>query len=55
MLAGKKQGRPEEWQRRHDAQAFEIGSAGRIPGLVYAFDNHAYNTPDDLNFLSRVV
>ena len=54
-FAGKKQGRPEEWQRRHEAQASEIGSAGRIPALVYAFDNDAYNTPDDLSFLSRVV
>ena len=53
-FAGKKQGRPEEWQRRHEAQASEIGSAERIPALVYAFDNDAYNTPADLSFLSRV-
>lgn len=54
-FAGKKQGRPEEWQRRHEAQSSEIGSAGRIPALVYAFDNDAYNTPDDLSFLSHVT
>ena len=53
-FAGKKQGRPEEWQRRYEAQASEIGSAERIPALVYAFDNDAYNTPADLSFLSRV-
>ena len=53
-FAGKKQGRPEEWQRRHEAQASEIGSAERIAALVYAFDNDAYNTPDDLSFLSHV-
>lgn len=54
-FAGKRQGRPEEWQRRHETQASEIGSAEHIPALVYAFDNDAYNTPDDLSFLSRVT
>ena len=53
-FAGKKRWRPDIWQRRHDEQAAEIESADRIPALVFAFDNDAYNTPDDLGFLARV-
>ena len=53
-FAGEKRGRPEVWQQRHDAQAAEIGSAERIPALVFSFDNDAYNTPGDLGFLSRI-
>ena len=53
-FAGKKQGRPDVWQQRHDEQAAEIGSADRISALVFSFDNDAYNTPGDLGFLSRI-
>lgn len=53
-FAGKKQWRPDVWQRRHEEQAAEIASAERIPALVFSFENDAYNTPDDLSFLSRV-
>lgn len=53
-FAGKRRWRPDVWQRRHDEQAAEIGSADRIPSLVFSFDNDAYNTPRDLGFLSRI-
>jgi pimeloyl-ACP methyl ester carboxylesterase len=53
-FAGEKRGRPDVWQRRHDEQAAEIGSADRIPALVFSFDNDAYNTPGDLRFLSQI-
>ena len=53
-FAGKKRGRPDIWQRRHEEQAAEIASAERMPALVFAFENDAYNTPDDLSFLSRI-
>jgi pimeloyl-ACP methyl ester carboxylesterase len=53
-FAGKKRWRPDIWQRRHEEQAAEIASAERIPALVFAFENDAYNTPDDLSFLSRI-
>lgn len=54
-FAGEKRWRPDVWQRRHDEQAAEIGSAARLPALVFSFDNDAYNTPDDLSFLSRIT
>lgn len=53
-FAGKKWGRPDVWQQKHDEQAAEIGSADQIPALVFSFDNDAYNTPSDLKFLSRI-
>lgn len=53
-FAGKKQWRPDIWQRRHEEQAAEIASAEQIPALVFSFENDTYNTPEDLSFLSRV-
>ena len=53
-FAGKKRDRPDIWQQRHDEQVAEMGSANQIPALVFSFDNDAYNTPGDLNFLSRI-
>lgn len=53
-FAGKKRWRPDDWQQRHEAQSVEIMSAERIPALVFAFENDAYNTPEDLAFLGRI-
>jgi pimeloyl-ACP methyl ester carboxylesterase len=53
-FAGKKRGRSDLWQQRHETQSAEISSAERISALVFAFDNDAYNTPDDLAFLSHI-
>ena len=53
-FAGKKRWRPDDWQLRHDMQSAEIMSAKRISALVFAFENDAYNTPEDLAFLSRI-
>ena len=53
-FAGKKWNRPDVWQHRHDEQVAEMGSAEQIPALVFSFDNDAYNTPEDLKFLSRI-
>jgi pimeloyl-ACP methyl ester carboxylesterase len=53
-FAGKKRWRPDIWQQRHDTQSAEIMSAKHIAALVFAFDNDAYNTPDDLAFLAQV-
>lgn len=53
-FAGKKRARTDLWQQRHDEQAAEIASAESMSALVFAFDNDAYNTPDDLSFLSRI-
>jgi pimeloyl-ACP methyl ester carboxylesterase len=53
-FAGKKRWRPDIWQQRHDTQRAEIMSAKHIAALVFAFDNDAYNSPDDLAFLSQI-
>ena len=53
-FAGKKRFRPEIWQQRHEQQAAEILSANLISALVFAFNNDEYNSPDDLDFLSRI-
>jgi hypothetical protein len=53
-FAGKKQMRPEVWQQRHESQAAEILSANLISSLVFAFKNDDYNSPEDLNFLSKI-
>jgi pimeloyl-ACP methyl ester carboxylesterase len=53
-FAGKKRLRSDLWQQRHDEQTAEMLSAERIAALVFAFENDAYNTPDDLAFLSRI-
>lgn len=53
-FAGKKRSRTDIWQRRHDEQSAEIASAERLSALVFAFENDAYNTPEDLSFLSRI-
>lgn len=53
-FAGKKRWRPDDWQQRHDMQSAEIMSAERIPALVFAFENDAYNTPEDLAFLEQI-
>lgn len=53
-FAGKKRWRPDDWQQRHEKQSAEIMSAKRISALVFAFENDAYNTPEDLAFLSRI-
>jgi pimeloyl-ACP methyl ester carboxylesterase len=53
-FAGKKRWRPDDWQQRHEKQSAEIMSARRISALVFAFENDEYNTPEDLEFLSRI-
>jgi pimeloyl-ACP methyl ester carboxylesterase len=53
-FAGKKRLRSDVWQQRHDEQAAEMMSAERIAALVFAFENDAYNTPEDLAFLSGI-
>lgn len=53
-FAGKKQWRPDIWQRRHETQSAEIQSAARISALIFAFENDEYNTPDDLAFLTSI-
>lgn len=53
-FAGKKHLRPDIWQQRYERQTAEILSANFISALVFAFDNDAYNSPDDLEFLTRI-
>lgn len=53
-FAGKKRSRTDIWQRRHDEQSAEIASAKRMSALVFAFENDAYNPPEDLSFLSSI-
>jgi pimeloyl-ACP methyl ester carboxylesterase len=53
-FAGKKRWRPDIWQQRHEAQTAELSSAERIQALVFSFENDAYNSPEDLAFLTRI-
>lgn len=53
-FAGQKRWRPEHWQQRHEAQSAEILSAKHIAALVFAFENDAYNSPEDLAFLAQI-
>lgn len=53
-FAGRKRWRPDHWQQRHEAQSAEILSAKHIPALVFAFENDAYNSPEDLAFLAHI-
>lgn len=53
-FAGPKRWRPDVWQQRHEAQRAEILSAKHIAALVFAFENDAYNSPEDLAFLAQI-
>lgn len=53
-FAGKKHARTYLWQQRHETQSAEILAANNLSALVFAFENDAYNSPDDLAFLEQI-
>jgi Serine aminopeptidase, S33 len=53
-FAGKKYLRSGLWQQRHETQSAEILSASSLSALVFAFENDAYNPPEDLAFLAQI-
>lgn len=53
-FAGKKHLRSDLWQKRHETQSAEILAASHLSALVFAFENDAYNTAEDLAFLAQI-
>lgn len=53
-FAGKKHSRTSLWQQRHETQSAEILAAPNLSALVFAFENDAYNSPEDLAFLEQI-
>lgn len=53
-FAGKKSSREPGWQALHDNHVQLMAEAREMNALVYAFDSDAFNSPQDLAFLSGI-